>query len=81
VNTALPLLALFLLLIDRSIPARQVEQPKEPVFQPVAWDTLKFDEVPLSKWRAFGAYSRPVVNHVEVHNTFSECAALDVLPF
>ncbi|KAJ7189460.1 hypothetical protein GGX14DRAFT_383227 [Mycena pura] len=28
-------------------------------------------QLPLSEWRAFGAYSRPTVNGVDVHNTFT----------
>ncbi|KAJ7893550.1 hypothetical protein B0H13DRAFT_2037422 [Mycena leptocephala] len=37
-------------------------------------DDQKFKQiahVPLSQWRAFAAYSRPTVNGVDVHNTFT----------
>ncbi|KAJ7263648.1 hypothetical protein B0H12DRAFT_1180676 [Mycena haematopus] len=39
----------------------------------VAYDTTprKSEELPVSKWRAFGSYSRPIVNGVHVHNTFT----------
>ncbi|KAF7362821.1 MYND-type domain-containing protein [Mycena venus] len=33
--------------------------------------TSKVKEVPLSQWRAFAAYSRPTINGVDVHNTFT----------
>ncbi|KAJ6493440.1 hypothetical protein C8R45DRAFT_187581 [Mycena sanguinolenta] len=36
-----------------------------------AYDIPKSEEIPVSKWRAFAAYSRPVVNGVHVHNTFT----------
>ncbi|KAJ7152353.1 hypothetical protein C8R46DRAFT_1228593 [Mycena filopes] len=53
--------------ISRGDGGRVVERTEDLEVYPA----VKVDEPPLSEWQAFGVYSRPTVNGVEVHNTFT----------
>ncbi|KAF7350575.1 MYND-type domain-containing protein [Mycena sanguinolenta] len=46
------------------------DEPKHSFAPNATYDVPKGGEIPVSKWRAFAAYSRPVINGVHVHNTF-----------